>query len=140
MLGVLAVAAGAGWAYVRSQYYVGVDGEQVAIFRGVDGAVGPVAFSTLEQRTALATERLDPIAANRVEQGIVAEDRAAAEQIVARLEEQFPECTPLPSAVPTPAVSAVPTPAGSAAALPSAVPSAVPSPTGAAPVDTGCPA
>lgn len=133
VLGLLAVGTGAGWAYVRSQYYVGVDGEQVAIFRGVDGAVGPVRLSSVEERTALTTERLDPIAANRVEQGIVAADRAAAQEIVDRLEQQFPECTPVetPSAVPSPP----------ALALPSAVPSAVPTPVAtAAPVDTGCPA
>jgi protein phosphatase len=136
VLGLLAVGAGAGWAYVRSQYYVGVDGEQVAIFRGVDGAVGPVRLSSLEERTALTTERLDPIAANRVEQGIVAADRAAAEQIVERLEQQFPECTPapVPTTVPTPLPS--PPAAGLPAALPTPVPSAVPD---AAPVDTGCP-
>lgn len=131
VLGLLGVGAGAGWAYVRSQYYVGVDGEQVAIFRGVDGSVGPVKLSSLEERSALTTERLDPIAANRVEQGIVAADRAAAEQIVQRLEQQFPECVPVatPSAVASP--PAVPLPS----ALPTPVPTAAAPPAG---VDTGC--
>jgi protein phosphatase len=128
VLGLRAVGAGAGWAYVRSQYYVGVDGEQVAIFRGVTGEVGPVRFSQVEQRTELATERLDPIAANRVEQGIVAADRAEAEAIVDRLRARFPECTDA-APVPTPLPTAVPTLAATAAALPSAAATAPSAPT-----------
>ena len=38
VLGLLVVAAVAGWTYVRSQYYVGVDGDEVAIYRGVTGS------------------------------------------------------------------------------------------------------
>jgi protein phosphatase len=110
VLGLLAVGAGAGWAYVRSQYYVGVDGEQVAIFRGVSGEVGPLRFSDVEQRTELATERLDPIAAHRVEQGIVAADRDEAEAIVDRLRERFPPCTDVavPSAALPPTATTAP--------------------------------
>jgi protein phosphatase len=127
VLALLAVGAGAGWAYVRSQYYVGLDGQQVAIFRGVDGEVGPVRFSRLEERTELSADRLDPIAASRVEQGIPAGDRAAAVQIVERLVQQFPECEP--SAVPSPA-----------AALPSAGPTVAPAAApSAAPMTTACP-
>jgi serine/threonine protein phosphatase PrpC len=126
VLALLAVGAGAGWAYVRSQYYVGLDGQQVAIFRGVDGEVGPVRFSRLEERTELSADRLDPIAASRVEQGIPAGDRAAAVQIVERLVQQFPECEP--SAVPSPA-----------AALPSAGPTVAPAAApSAAPMTTAC--
>ena len=129
VLALLAVGATAGYAYVRSQYYVGVDGEQVAIFRGVTGSVGPVRLSTVEQRTELETERLDRIATSRLEEGIVAADRAAAEQIVERLVQQFPECEP--AAVPSPAPS------------PAASPAASPSPTAAAvgpTADEACPA
>ncbi len=137
VVGLLAAAAGASWAYVRSQYYVGVDGQQVAIFRGVDGSVGPLDLSTVEERTALSTERLDTIAANRVQQGIVANDRAAAEQIVQRLEQQFPECTPIeaPAVLPSP-TAALPSGAPVPSDAPSSAPSAVPTP----PDDTGCPA
>jgi serine/threonine protein phosphatase PrpC len=140
VLALLAVGAGAGWAYVRSQYYVGIDGEQVAIFRGVTGSVGPVRLSTVEQRTDLGTERLDPIAASRVEQGLVAADRADAQSIVERLVQRFPECEPVPPTLPAPspstAVTGVPTPAASSVALPSAAPTPVPS---AAPGETACP-
>ncbi len=92
VLALLAVGAGAGWAYVRSQYYVGVDDEQVAIFRGVTGSVAGLRLSSVEATTDLSSERLDRLALNQLENGIVAADRADAESIVDRLEQRFPEC------------------------------------------------
>ena len=117
VLSLLGIGAAAGWAYVRSQFYVGVDGEQVAIYRGVDGEIGPLRFSSVEERTELSTDRLDALAASRVEQGVVVADRQAAEDFVRRLVERFPECTPTAAA---PSASAVPSP------VPSAAPSPVP--------------
>lgn len=127
VLGLLAVGAGAGYAYVRSQFYVGVDDDEVAIFRGVSGSVAGVRLATVEERTGLETQRLDGYASSRVEQGIVAEDRADAEQIVERLTGAFPPCDP-DAVVPSPAPS-IPTPRP-----PLAAPSPVPTPS--PPVDT----
>ena len=134
VLALLAVGAGAGWAYVRSQYYVGVDGEQVAIFRGVTGSVGPVHFSSIEQRTELETERLDRIAASRVEQGIVVADRQAAQDYVERLRDRFPECEPVDSPAPAASTIPSPTPSGSSSPAPT---SSAPTPT---PTQAACPA
>jgi protein phosphatase len=61
------LGAFAGWSYLRSQYFVGVDGEQVAVFRGVNTSVAGVSLASLEERTDLAVERLDPIARPKVE-------------------------------------------------------------------------
>ena len=142
VVGLLAVAAVGGWAYVRSQYYVGVDGEQVAIFRGVSGSVAGVAFAEVAERTELTTERLDRLSRSRVERGIVARDRPDAESIVARLADDNPECTPadeVPDALPTPAPSAPATRAPSTAptSTPPPVPSQAPVPNALAPL---CPA
>ncbi len=139
-VGLLLAAAVGGWAYVRSQYYVGVDGEEVAIFRGVSGSVAGVDFAEVAERTDLTTERLDRLALSRVERGIVAKDRPDAEQIVTRLEDDYPECTPtdeVPSTLPTPtagpsgtaAPGATATPAPSRASVPNAL--APPCPAGA---------
>jgi protein phosphatase len=129
-VGLLAAAAVGGWAYVRSQYYVGVDGDEVAIFRGVSGSVAGVEFAEVAERTDLTTERLDRLSLSRVERGIVARDRPDAESIVARLEDDNPECTPaeeVPSTLPTPAPTPSGTPVPSANPTPSqaAVPSAL---------------
>ena len=125
VLGLVVAAAVGGWAYVRSQYYVGVDGQDVAIFRGVSGSVAGVDFSGVAERTDLTTERLDRLARSRVERGIVARDRTHAEQIVARLEDDNPECTPADER-PSRASTSSPTPTPAAAAAPTA--SAAPAP------------
>jgi PPM family protein phosphatase len=97
LLGLLLVgaAAGAGWSYLRSQYYVGVDDDVVAVYRGVNGSVAGVELASVEERTDLDVERLSIVARGRVERGIVAEDRADADEIVRRLEENAaPACDP----------------------------------------------
>jgi len=129
-LGLLLAAAAGGYAYVRSQYYVGTDGAEVAIFRGVTGSVAGVDFSEVAERTELTTERLDRLDRSRVERGIVARDRPHAEQIIARLSDDNPACTPadeVPSPQPTPAPGPTATPGPSATAAPgeAAVPNAL---------------
>ena len=135
VLALLAVGAGAGWAYVRSQYYVGMQDEQVAIFRGVTGSVAGVRLSSVASTAGLSTERLDEIVLNQLENGIVAADRDDAESIVARLEQRFPECVPTPSPAPTPRATAAPTPTSgpTPAPAPVATPTPVPGVTDAVP-------
>ena len=119
--------AGAGWAYVRSQYYVGAAGQQVAVFRGVSGSVAGVSLHTLDERTDLRTDQLGDLDATRVSNGIVATSRSNAQQIVARLKSlacQGPVSTSSPTSSPT---------AGPAVSSPAASPVPVPPPAG------GCP-
>ncbi len=136
VLGLLAIGAGTGFAYVRSQFYVGVDGQQVAVYRGVTGSVAGMSLSSVAARTELATERLDTLARSRVERGIVAKDRSDALQIVARLEDGFPPCTPADE-LPAPAPSAAASPVPAAAA--SAAPAVTSAPTPAAPTPAAAP-
>jgi serine/threonine protein phosphatase PrpC len=155
---LVAAAATAGWAYLRSQYYVGIDGEQVAVFRGVRSTVGGVALSTVEERTPLEMDRLDEDALAQVERGIVAKDREEAGEIVERLIERAgPECIP-DTAVPAPTQPPLgsllpaspspsppplaPSPPGTAAA-PTPIPTFIPAPSPSPPPTTGlarCPA
>ena len=116
--------AGAGWAYVRTQYYVGADGDQVAVFRGVSGRVAGVRLSTLTETSDLRTDQLGDLDAARVRNGIVARGRSDAERILARLKSlACPVVTPTPSPVATrpaarPAASRPPSPAPTAPATP----------------------
>ena len=125
---LLLAGAGAGWAYVRSQYYVGTDDDHVAVFRGVTGSVAGLDLSSLEERTELRTDQLGELDAARVEKGIVAKDKADARRIVQRLQTIAVPCpTPLPAVTPTasPAVGALPSPTvGPVAPVPSATPCA----------------
>jgi len=141
--------AGSAYAYVRSQYFVGADEDQVAIFRGVTGTVVGLPLHSVARRTELEVAQLDVLALGQVERGIVAEDEASAGAIVDRLQAQVacPPPTASPSPLSSPSPSASPSPAGPApdvAALASpgtaSSPSAAPSTgTGAAPpAGLGC--
>lgn len=135
MLVLLVLGAGAAYAYVNNQFYVGVDGEQVAIFRGVTGEVAGVSLSSIAERTDLDTGRVDALASAQLEKGIVARDRADAEQIVSRLEQSFPVgCTRIDE--PDPSPSSLLPPSLSVPISPTALPSSAPdgtAPSGQAP-------
>ena len=123
VLVLLAVGAAAGWTYLQSQYYVGVDGRNVAIFRGVTGSVAGVRLAAVDESTELTTDRLDSIGTAQVEQGIVAADREDAVAIVDRLVERFPSFDEQPERTPS-ATAAEPT----ASARPTPRPTGTPSP------------
>ena len=118
-LGVLvvlgAITAGV-LSYVRAQYYVGFDdSDHVAVFRGVQGHLAGVSFSTVDARTTLSRDQLSDVEAERVEDGIPANDEKDAKTIVARLIAQT-QCdtvaaTPAPAPTPTATPAATPTPA-----------------------------
>ena len=100
---VLALAAGGVWAYVMSQYFVGVlagdgDSEQVAIFRGVNAELVGVDFFSLQEETGIAVADLNATARSSVMDGIPAGDLAAAQSILDNLREaRLPVCEPSPT-------------------------------------------
>ena len=142
VLGLLAAGATAGYAYVRSQYYVGEHDGAVAVYRGVSGSLAGLRFASLESQSALPVDELDDLTRSQVEDGIPASDRADALAILARVRDGYcgavppVTATPTPSAVPTTTVPTTTVPSASAApttsvpttsAAPTPVP--VPSPT-----------
>jgi protein phosphatase len=123
---LLLAGAGVGWAYVRSQYSVGADDNQVVVYRGVTGSVAGLDLSSVEERIDLETNQLGDLDAARVRKGIVAKNRADAMRIVERLKTMAATCAaPKPSAAasPLPSPAALP---GSPAPIPSSVLPAVP--------------
>jgi protein phosphatase len=122
---VVAVGLLATWAYVRAQYYVGIDAGHVAVFRGVPGAVAGVPLQSLQERSTLSADRLNDTDREHLEDGIVARDERDAHAIVQRLIAQVcptPPAVTTPAPRPTPHVTTRPTP------LP-AVPTPTPAPT-----------
>ena len=113
---------GTGWAYLRSQFYVGEDHGRVAVFRGVRGSFAGVALSRVDQPTTVDLRRLSTLAASQVDRGIVTDNRASAEQIVLRLRHQAEEPCLVVSAPPV-APSASPSPSPSPDLLASPAPS-----------------
>ncbi|PZS13861.1 MAG: protein phosphatase [Pseudonocardiales bacterium] len=109
ILVVLMAGLGIGYKVTRAYYFVGRDGTEVAIFRGVNTQFGPLKFFTVYQNTNLAVADLQPAVRSQVQAGINADNKADAERIVARLHDQLlPICSvvpPAPTATPTPTVT-----------------------------------
>jgi protein phosphatase len=114
VLGVLVVlvllSAGilAGRNLVYSRYWVGFDGDQVAIFRGVPGDVAGLHLSSLVERSTVTREKVPPGYVLSLEDGVSAGSLADARRIAAcaPVVYQQPDCT---IAGPAPTTSAAPT-------------------------------
>jgi PPM family protein phosphatase len=85
---VLAVAVLVGLAVLGGRflldrsYYVGLDGEAVVIYRGVDIQLGPLDLSTVHERTDLTADEVPRWYAEALEDGITAADLGDARRIV----------------------------------------------------------
>lgn len=113
LLVLLLVAAGATGFYrwTQTQYYVGVDGEVVAIYRGIPQSVGPLTLSDVVERTELAVDDLPGFVRDRVEQTIHTASLADARTRVDALAEDAAaeQPDPEPTRSPRPTSSARPT-------------------------------
>lgn len=77
----------------RTQYYVGIDGGNVAIFRGLNESLGPLNQPTLHQRTALPVATLPAVNRDRLGGGLEPASLAAAERTVQQLWKSSSLCT-----------------------------------------------
>jgi protein phosphatase len=128
---LLAVLVGGGvlaWNWSQQQYYVAVDQQQVAVFRGLQADLPGVQINQVVDRTVIPIQALPAYRADQVRTGIPAEDRQDADDIVTRLTEfarVCPEPEPRPSDQPGDGSTAAPSadPSGSPAGSPTAGPS-----------------
>ncbi|MCR6688518.1 PP2C family serine/threonine-protein phosphatase [Cellulomonas sp.] len=105
----LVALVGGAWAWTRTQWYVGLDGDEVAVFQGVPGSIGALSLATVAERTGIAVADIQSqYVRDRVGQTIHAEDLAAARALVDELV-VAPEPTPTPSPSPTPTPTPTPT-------------------------------
>jgi PPM family protein phosphatase len=80
------VACVIGYQWTQQRYYVGVDGNYVAIYRGVQQDIGPITLSSVYRDTAITLDDLNAYSRDRVEETISAHDLTAAERIVDNLD------------------------------------------------------
>jgi len=119
-----------GWRYVQNQYYVGPnDDGTVAIYRGVAGSLAGVSFSSVQSKTDLYIEDLQPIDKQDVEQTIQARNRKDAESIVERLRDEQLELCDQPGAPVTPSPTPTPNASGPGGNVPSGSPTPTPTTT-----------
>lgn len=134
---VLGAAAVGGYLFVMGHWFVGVhdtaDGQEVAVFQGLDASIVGVDLYKLDSATGLASADLTQAARSRVRAGITAGDRADAQRILSNLRDQrLPVCRTAPTgatttAAPSSAGQDTTPPAGEAEPVPPAEPSAEPS-------------
>jgi PPM family protein phosphatase len=121
---VLLAGAVSGYAWTQTQYFVGKDGNEVAVFRGVNAHFGPVSLDSVVENSDLKVSDLTQSASSQVSNGITANSRSDAEAILSRLSDQLkPLCTSLTS----------PSPSGTAGGTPSASDTARVTPTARTP-------
>jgi len=122
VLGLVLIAAIAGYAWTQTQYFVGKDGNEVAVFRGVNAHFGPFSLDSVVENSNLQVSDLTPSAGSQVSNGITANSRSDAEAILARLSGQLkPLCSsliPSPSGTASPSGAPPATPTSTARATP----------------------
>ena len=89
----IAIVAGAAYGFnywVSNAAYLGVDGDRVAIYRGVPGSIFGFSSSTLEETTDVAVDDLNPGLASRLrEEGVSIDGIDAARDLVNQYREDI---------------------------------------------------
>jgi protein phosphatase len=100
------LGAAASWAWIRGQYYVGVDDNRVAVFQGVKKDVGGISLSSVYSRHQSVSDVPEPYR-SQVMHGIEADSLADAQQIVRNMGslERPPVTTPTATSTASPTAS-----------------------------------
>ncbi|WP_371406180.1 protein phosphatase 2C domain-containing protein [Kribbella sp. NBC_00662] len=102
---ILGLIGGGGWfaySWTQKQYYVGTDGDYVAIFKGVEADLPGLNLSKVYERQSLQVDKLPTYSREQVEGNIQADNLAGARSIVAELQQTAAECAAKPKPTPTP--------------------------------------
>ncbi|GAA3281857.1 protein phosphatase 2C domain-containing protein [Nesterenkonia halobia] len=91
---LLAAVLFLGYVWTQTQYYIGEEDGEVAVFNGVSQSLGPIRLSEADEHVDIAVDDLSPYHQERVRRGIPADDRRHAESIVAQLRGTLPEDAP----------------------------------------------
>ncbi len=135
VLTLLGAGGYAAFAWSQRQYFVGADGTQVALYRGLPQDIGPVHLSSLVERTEIPLTALGEYSREQVGAKITADDLPDARAKVKALQEEAAACqtpatastatTPAPAPT-TPTAGPTSTTATSPTTSPSTSPAATP--------------
>lgn len=126
LLLVTGAGLAAGYAWTRTQYFVGADNGQVAIFTGLPDGIPGLSLSQVYEVQELPVDTLPPYYQAQVTAGIEVVSLEAARATVAELQAAAARCAPPPTPSPTP--KATPTPKASDSASPTTPSPTTPSP------------
>jgi serine/threonine protein phosphatase PrpC len=99
------------YRWTQTQYFVGVAGGQVAVYRGINTALGPVKLYSVVHTSNVWVDDLQQVARSQVESGIGAPNRVRADEILSNLDNQLLPPCPTPTPSPTPSRTPTHTPA-----------------------------
>jgi protein phosphatase len=85
IIAAIVVALLFAYRWTQPHYYVGANGETVAIFQGVQQDLGPISLHSVYQQTSIKLEELTPYTRSTVEDTISATDLDDARAIIERL-------------------------------------------------------
>jgi PPM family protein phosphatase len=127
---VLVAVAGLGVAYAwtRTQYFVGVDREKVAIFQGLSQNVPGLSLSRVYEVQQLAVSELPPFYQEQVKARIDVPSLDSARATVAELSAAAERCAPRPTTQPTASSRPSPTPESKPGTAPNKKPTSTPQP------------
>jgi PPM family protein phosphatase len=101
---VVALVAVSGWyayGWTQKQYFVGTDGDYVAIFKGVDEDIPGLTLSSIYEVQKLQVDKLPTYSREQVEGTIQADDLNDARTIISELQRTADECAARPAPRPT---------------------------------------
>jgi PPM family protein phosphatase len=81
-----------GWQYVQSQYYIGEQGGNVAIYRGVNQSLAGISLSSLYQRTTVQLKQVAPSSRSTISQTISDSSLAEAQHTVNQIAQTVAQC------------------------------------------------
>lgn len=87
IIAAISVALLFAYRWTQMHYYVGSNGETVAIYQGVQQDLGPIVLHSVYQQTSIKMENLTPYTRSTLENTISAEDLDEARAIIKRLAE-----------------------------------------------------
>ena len=79
----------AAWRYTQSQYYVGTDGSQVIIYRGVNQRILGMNLSNVYQRTGIPLAHVPATDLPQVKSTIIASSLAGAQKTVSNIRQAW---------------------------------------------------
>lgn len=92
---LLGAIAYAGYAWTQTQYFVGVQDDNVTLYRGVAQDLGPISLHTVVEQTDIELHELPSFYRSEVEETISVSSRSEAEQRVDSLQVAAQKCSDL---------------------------------------------
>lgn len=115
IIGALAlIVAGllGGYSWTQSQYYVGVSGNEVAIYKGIPQTIGPWALSEVVEESSVTVSDLPDYVQTRVKQTISASSLTDARSIITNITGDLPDPESMASPTESPEPTQSPRPIG----------------------------